>query len=415
MNTFCKYPWNSIAISPIGEYRICCFSCVDGKNLIEDNNKKPYRIYEKTPETIFNTSTYLSLRNQLINNQQPSICKNCFDTERVTGTSPRLEWNAKWKNDLESYSEIANTKSIKHIDLRLGNLCNLKCRMCNPQTSSQWVDEWNSITSVLGQSSLSENQKRELKDNRWIWNDNTWQSLSEILESVEEISLTGGEPTLALGQYQLYEMILKKKLEDKITLKIYTNLTNIPEKMLQYWSRFKSVVLTFSIDAYGDLNRYIRYPSDWNTIEKNMNKYLEYKNFFFRINTVVQMYNILHLNKLLEWILDKKVFDDVLLTILKDPVHLDIRVLPEELKKIAEDKLSTFTNNVSFIRNNSCQIKQIIAEMNSLDMSQELNKFFAFSTILDHNRNENLLEHVPELKPYKDVWINYVRNRGKII
>ena len=27
-------------------------------------------------------------------------------------------------------------------DIRLGNLCNLRCRMCHPSESTQWYDEW---------------------------------------------------------------------------------------------------------------------------------------------------------------------------------------------------------------------------------------------------------------------------------
>ena len=27
-------------------------------------------------------------------------------------------------------------------DIRLGNLCNIKCRMCHPSESTQWYNEW---------------------------------------------------------------------------------------------------------------------------------------------------------------------------------------------------------------------------------------------------------------------------------
>ena len=55
---------------------------------------------------------------------------------------------------------IANTKEDGfctrkkgvYVDLRLGNLCNSKCRMCNPGTLTQWVEEWNPKTSMMEQT-----------------------------------------------------------------------------------------------------------------------------------------------------------------------------------------------------------------------------------------------------------------------
>ncbi|MFZ9151303.1 MAG: hypothetical protein ACO22T_09025, partial [Burkholderiales bacterium] len=38
-----------------------------------------------------------------------------------------------------------DVKKINKLFIRMGNLCNLKCRMCNPYSSSPWVDDWNDM------------------------------------------------------------------------------------------------------------------------------------------------------------------------------------------------------------------------------------------------------------------------------
>ena len=47
-----------------------------------------------------------------------------------------------------------------YVDLRLGNLCNLKCRMCNPGHLTQWVEEWNPKAPYDGSSYPQEERDR---------------------------------------------------------------------------------------------------------------------------------------------------------------------------------------------------------------------------------------------------------------
>ena len=34
---------------------------------------------------------------------------------------------------------------ISFLDIRFGNLCNLKCAMCSPTDSNQWYDDYNAV------------------------------------------------------------------------------------------------------------------------------------------------------------------------------------------------------------------------------------------------------------------------------
>ena len=55
-------------------------------------------------------------------------------------------------------------------------------------------------------------------------------------------------------------------------IEINTNLTYINQSMLQNLCFFKEVLLSPSIDAYGDKNDWIRSPSRFSKIEKNMKR-----------------------------------------------------------------------------------------------------------------------------------------------
>ena len=136
--------------------------------------------------------------------------------------------------------------------------------MCNPWSSSMWVKDWNKIVDT---AELAPNEPLSTEDLDWMgklgeWPDKeqTGVNFVEIAHSIEEIYPTGGEPTLALSQYKLFDYCIENDLASNIRLKYNTNLTNVPQKMLDYWKHFKRVQLNASIDAVGDRDRYIRYP-----------------------------------------------------------------------------------------------------------------------------------------------------------
>ena len=134
-----------------------------------------------------------------------------------------------------------------------------------------------------------------------------------------------------------------------------------------------------------------------------------------RNQCTIQMYNILHIDKYLNWIKVKEKnnfkFDSVLFNSLRSPVQLDIRVLPERLKNLAYERLKPFINDPTFLNvktGKDCPVQSIVDWMYSSDLSQHLNHFFAYTTAIDMQRNESLLNIAPEFEPYYTVWKNYV-------
>lgn len=385
--TFCILPWMHLATNASGNLRVCCNS-IPGRNNILRENGKPYHILDVDVENFWHSPTMTKIRQQLMNNEKPDMCERCFREESVGIRSARESANDRWMFD---YEESNTPKpNIRYMDIRLGNLCNLRCRMCNPYSSNQWVDEWHLI-----EKELVADEKLRLSNMAWPDNERVSENLLKFADSIEEIYLTGGEPTLAISQYKLFDKLIELGVAKKISLKYNTNCTNVPKKLLEYWQHFKRVKMNASVDAYGDLNRYIRYPTGWPLVEKNLLKFKELEdkgNFELQVHVTVQIYNVLKLNELIDW-LRLQGITNLYFNILNHPSYLNIRAMPMELKTLAKDRLQPYLE--------INKVKGIIDYMMAEDWHKEhWPKFIQYTTSIDDSRKENVYDVVKELDGY---------------
>lgn len=373
----------SMATNSKGELRVCCNSTPSVNLILRDNNK-PYHILDSDLDNFWNSKTLKNLRSQFLNNEKPDICHQCFREESLGMQSPRQSWNEKWMFDYEKTD--TPKQIIKYIDIRLGNLCNLRCRMCNPYASNQWVDEW----GLIGEP-LDDKTKIRLYKMEWPNDDKVSENLLKFADTIDQIYLTGGEPTLATSQYTLFDKLIELGVAKNISLKYNTNCTNLPKKMTDYWEHFKKVRINASVDAFGELNRYIRYPTGWSLVETNLMKFKEMsdKNVDLQIHICVQMYNILYLHELLDF-LNLHQINNIYFNILDHPDCLNIRVLPIELKELAKDKLQPYTH--------IDRVQGVIDYMLSEDLSTQIDEFKRYTVALDKSRNESVLSLIPEMK-----------------
>ncbi len=385
--TFCILPWMHLATNASGNLRVCCNS-IPGKNNIVRDNGKPYHILDTDVENFWHSSTMTKIRHQLMNNEKPEMCERCFREESVGIRSARESANDRWMFDYEETT--TPDPRIRYMDIRLGNLCNLRCRMCNPYSSNQWVDEWHLI-----ERELVPDEKVRLSNMAWPDNERVSENLLKFADSIEEIYLTGGEPTLAISQYKLFDRLIELGVAKQISLKYNTNCTNVPKKLLEYWQHFKRIKMNASVDAYGDLNRYIRYPTGWPLVEKNLLKFKELEdqdNFELQVHITVQIYNVLKLNELIDWLKLQNI-TNLYFNILNHPSYLNIRALPLELKNIAKERLQPYLE--------INKIKGIIDYMMAEDWNNEhWPKFVQYTTAIDDSRKENVYDVVKDLNGY---------------
>jgi hypothetical protein len=133
----------------------------------------------------------------MISGDVPSSCQNCFAREEETGDSPRLHFLNKYDFSLKKAEEqtleegILDEYTVKSVDLRLGNNCNLKCRMCNPWSSLSLGDEFRDLYN------------ESVPSLDWPDESDDWVNLLQKQNSLEDLYLTGGEPTLIQNNLRL--------------------------------------------------------------------------------------------------------------------------------------------------------------------------------------------------------------------
>jgi pyruvate-formate lyase-activating enzyme len=391
--TFCVLPFMHVATNAAGSFRVCCNSNPNTNQIINPENDKPYKIYKHSIEEMWNSPTYTEVRRQLIAGEKPDMCVRCFREEAAGIRSARAGFNEKWWNDTVVVAEEIPI-DVRYVDLRLGNLCNLKCRMCNPWASSMWVKDWNEVvpTAKLDPPQLIDEETLAFMNVMTEWPDykKTGLNFQDIAHTVEEIYLTGGEPTLAKSQYALLDYCIEHDLAKGIRLKYNTNLTNVPPKMIEYWQYFKRVQLNCSIDAVGHRDRYIRYPSNWEKVVENFDRLRQLDNVYIQIHCTVQALNICVLADLLDFAQSRNLqSDQVYLNILNHPRGLNVRVLPNKMKQEAEFALQDY--------HHWPKVTDVIKYMWAEDWHGDFwHEFVAYNKKTDELQGMQLLDVCPE-------------------
>ena len=397
--TFCVYGWDQIATTPSGSYRVCCNSDPKNNKLL-DQDGKILKFFKTEVDQIHTSPTLKKVRQEMLAGQWPETCIRCKRHEDSGILSARQVSNGMWY-DADLDYDLETPVRARYADLRLSNLCNLKCRMCNPCSSNQWVDEWEKLYGKF-----SDDERNWLKKMSWPDHESSRRILREIVHNVDMIYFTGGEPTILAAHQYLIEYAVEQGLAKNIQLKYNTNLTNVPDRLVQTWSEFKDIRFNLSIDGIGELNDYIRYPSKWRAVEKNYQKILNIDetsaskmSYVIDIHVTIQNSNILQLGDILDYFLPGDGHDwqgnHVFLNVLQHPEQHNIRALPPRLKTIAVERIADRLDDPRLL-----QIKGMVDYMMAEDWSHLFPKFIDETQQLDKMRGQDIGQVIPEFKPY---------------
>ena len=263
--TYCAFPFNGFQINARG-MRLCCGS---------------KKFLDTTPTEFWSGDYINSVRKDMKNNVNIVDCQNCYDAEIKKSLSLRNHYNSKFKN---IYTDTSPTT----IDLDFSNLCNLKCIMCSSSRSSQWAKEDNPSVKNNGV---------------WAIDKNKIDNLCKISDKLEHITIQGGEPSLIPEYSYYFEYLINNSIAKNIDLDCISNLTNINNKFFSQLQYFKKVNINVSLDAYGTHNNYIRYPSDFLQIEKNIYKLID-TNMQINLQISLQTLSMFNFYEYLLWIND---------------------------------------------------------------------------------------------------------------
>jgi hypothetical protein len=426
--SFCPLPWIHIATRPNGDVRLCCTANASGAGEQDDKevglvkeNGQAMNLQTHTIEQVWNCQQMRETRLDMLAGNYPSSCTKCYQ-EELNGIVSKRQWETKvWKERLDIESIVSQTSedgslpvNIPYFDLRLGNLCQLKCIMCSPHDSSAWIKEWKAQYPKYKTIELKQDQSWNIDfDYTWYQKGSFLESMKGQASNIKELYFAGGEPLLIPEHYKILEFMVETGSAKDCILRYNSNGLELPEKLFDLWKHFKEVKFNFSVDAVGPRNDYIRYPSKWSTVVANLNRLDDTPdNITVNIACAVQLLNVLTVPDLVEWKQHQN-FKKINLPpygagligthLVYLPSYLNVRVLPTHLKKQVQDRVSLFcsknSHNQEFV-NNPYGMKRwhgLVKYMNQEDWSHKIPMLVDYLETTDQQRGTNFRKVFPEL------------------
>jgi len=276
------------------------------------------------------------------------------------------------------------------IDFKLGNICNLKCRICGSWSSSTFAAE---EVKFEGKDSF---HYQMLKDGAWPRrNQKFWTEIDKLMEQVRYLEFTGGEPFMIQEHFDLLQRMVDKGIAHNVEIHYNTNGTQFPEHAEEIWKHFKLIEIAFSIDDVGERFEYQRANAIWEEVNTNMDRFEAMRdrntNIQLQVCSTVNVFNVMYLEGLANWI-DQRNFDFVYWNMLHEAYYHSVGTLPDRAKKVAIGKLKNakvteyhrkeFNNIIDFI-NGGASLDGNILRMKVADV--------------DWRRKQDLCTHHAEL------------------
>tara|TARA_B110001454_G_scaffold37595_1_gene37049 strand:- start:332 stop:1501 length:1170 start_codon:yes stop_codon:yes gene_type:complete len=374
---YCNAPWLGLAYEATKGCQPCC----------EWKKETFWGTYEE-----YVKSDYLKNFKKMMYSDKPnSGCIECTHNEKIGGYS-RRHYYEKWNNDVDY--ETLGLNYIARMDFRAGNKCNMKCRMCGPQSSSLLEEEAGITIKTIDTSDVYDLD----------------------LTHCEEISILGGEPSIDLKVRKFMNHVADNY--PNIEILVTTNATNASEKWFKTLLRFctgPGLRIILSVDAAGPTQDFQRSGGDWNKIKKNLMKYKSVsKQHGNKFNITIQLTaSALNMTTLDKW------WDELLRIGIKVDINqvwwpkgMSISAMPDEYKKqsikFLEDWLQEIINPMILDKEieehwkfSALDLKEhkidaaesAIRILKGTEYSEDARKeFIELQNRYDSHRNENVIE-----------------------
>jgi MoaA/NifB/PqqE/SkfB family radical SAM enzyme len=343
-------------------------------------------------------------RNEFNSGYFPNECLSCQRKEEIGQTSFRQDNLKEFEETTNKILSGENFDKIEYMDIKLGNICNLKCRMCNPYASSLLKNEFEQIYP----GSLRQSESSEFD---WYKKNNFFQELSANSKDLKLLHFTGGEPFLNREMWDYIDRLIEMDLAKKIILRFNTNFTTFSENIFSKLKHFKEVRLYLSIDATDKEFEYIRYPGKWETIVCNLNELnrlaKDYSNLTVILNPVIQILNVTAIKSLALFLSQFESINHFIdLNFVNSPKAFCISSLPQKIKNEIKLLLLSEIKDILTLVDNpkelSEQLREVISLLDIENNPRDIKEFVRINQIFDQNRDQTLKDILP------DHWIKHI-------
>ena len=409
------HPFTGLATREDGAICVCCRS-------------HPIGFIQDAPlEYHWNGETMQRIRRQVLRGERPKECEPCFALEdqgveslrmrHIAGKIPEARINLYPDALSKMAHDFTMPFEIPTMELKLNNLCNLKCRMCHPMDSTSWND-WDQVeefyerdNNIMFHIVNEHNLKNKPFLDKFQDNPEWWASLEKNLPHFRRVEFAGGEPLMDPQHYRILDML--QPYAHQVEIKYATNLSMLGKgerTVWNYWPKFKSVAVNVSIDGMGDTYEYIRGNAKWDTLIDNIKQIQKMSNISRIVGAVtVQVSNALQLADMIEYFLDDLgiVFHTHRVAY---PKELSVQVLPIDIKTKITEQLRNVSSRVpefklvkqypELLLYTRGQIQDNINYIWAKDEEYRWKDCVEFNHRLDVTRSQSFTDVTPEFKKY---------------
>ena len=313
-----------------GSVKICC---AQNENMhLKKDDDTTFNLYEDDISEVWNSKHIQDIRKRLLNGEQIQECNVCWNVENAekdygghnAPKSTRLDSIQSYMEDDGIFSWLRESieknmqstledgwvdETLKSLELRLGNHCNLKCNMC-----------WGYSSSRINSERLHLLQSKDKDMPSWLFDmwypseydiskiNMMWHEDPKFLENFKKVAsklkrlyVTGGEPSIIEANTKIINHLIdigNKECHVSFTTNLITWNLDLYEK-LEFFDRSEVQV---SMDGYRKSQEYIRYGSDWRTVSDNFKKLIQLPDKVrIQVYNVFQIYNMFETYKLMKW------------------------------------------------------------------------------------------------------------------
>lgn len=365
-DTYCSQPYYNIHIEG-AQKTPCC--------LIYDTD-----YWTKQPVTeAFNSELFKNIRTAFDKGQKHPACNTCWHQESTTGKSPRLSYTQRQQ---ESTNTDQHPDKPLSMQWSFSNTCNFACRTCNLQYSTGWLRE---TRELMGEG----DKQATAQYNKWHkspWDQTRLDEIVPHLAHIQHLELFGGETLLAARMPELLQQIIDMDRARHMSLVITTNGSVGPRKeLVSLLDQFKSVKMTFSIDAVTpDTFKYTR-TGDWHQVRDNITQW-QARSIDTFANPTFSSLNVWDCDRILHT-LDKMFgITRVGWNWVESPARYNAVHLPDRIKQHITESSTYFHS------------KKLLPQLYSSPRSEKLWQSFITRTAwLDNSRNQPMKKLMPEL------------------
>lgn len=330
---FCNVPWFHLQVNQDGSFGYCC-------NQTSATPHTGYNIQTHSIRQWFESDAMQKFRRAIKGTQPVGVCESCYRGEQNQDESYRITQN--WRSVIftkdafdASYQQSPHHELFEqdhyggmpvemHIDL--GNECNLSCKFCDPDISTQIAVKYRAWGLIDPDRPLHRT---------WTTSDSVWSRFCEELLTIpnlQSVHFMGGEPMLSPRLEQFLDFFIQHDRVD-FAVSFVTNGTRYRQSIVDKMRRFTRADIDISIESPRGNNFYIRQGLDPEVFWHNLDQFLGQRggNLNICLKPVICALTVPTFPDLIEFFWQQRCPTENNLCL--EPRHLQVAVLPLDLRQ----------------------------------------------------------------------------------